>query len=137
MKRTALAATAAAALLLLAGCTSTTTTETVAVTPGASGTYSDGGTTVEVEPLTAETPSATGSEETFLTTVRAELRPNNVIPNATDDQLIAAGKEACAKLAAAEDSSTISVIEGEAANGLGYYSDSGVIVSAARASLCD
>lgn len=136
MKRTALAATAAAALLLLAGCTSTTTTETVTVTPGATGTYSAGDTTVEVAPLTAEAPAATDAEATYLATVRAELRPDNVIPNATDEQLLDAAREACERRAAGEDSDTISVIEGEQANVGGYFLDSGVIITAARTTIC-
>lgn len=135
MKR-GLVAAGAVALLLLTGCTSTVTSETVTVTPGASGTYSDGDTTVEVQPLTAETPEATGAEATFLDAVRAKLRPDNVIPNATDEQLLAAGEAACEKIATTENTNTISVIEGEQPNGLGYFTDSGVIVGAARASLC-
>ncbi|MBD8477560.1 DUF732 domain-containing protein [Microbacterium sp. CFBP 8794] len=136
MKRTALAATAVAALLLLAGCTSTTTTETVTVTPGSSGAYGAGNTTVEVEPLTAETPAALDFEATYLEIVRAELRPDNVIPNATDEQLLEAGRKACEELAAGTPSDQISVIEGEPANGLGYFSDSGTIITAAATTLC-
>lgn len=132
-----LIATGAVALLLLTGCTATTTTETVTVTPGASGTYSAGDTTVVVEPLTAATPAAADGEAVFLDTVRAKLRPDNVIPDATDEQLLEAGREACEKIATTENTNTISVIEGEQPNGLGSYRDSNVIVSAARASLCD
>lgn len=135
MKRTALAATAAAALFLLAGCTSTTTTETVTVTPGASGTFSDGETTVEVEPLTAEAPAATNAEASYLATVRAELRPDNVIPNATDEQLLEAGREACERLASGESSDTISLIEGEQTTA-GYFRDSVQIVQAAATTIC-
>lgn len=137
MKRTVLAVAAATVLLLLAGCTSTTTTETVTVTPGAAGTYSDGDTTVEVQPLTAETPAATDAETTFLDTVRAKLRPDNVIPDATDEQLLKAGQEACHELASGTSSDSISVIEGEPTNAMGGYSDSATIVTAARAALCD
>mgnify|MGYP006955277572 CR=1 FL=1 len=136
MKR-GLVAAGAVALLLLTGCTSTVTSETITVTPGASGTYSDGDTTVEVHPLTAETPATSDDETVFLETVRAKLRPENVIPNATDEQLLAAGEAACDKIASTENTNTISVIEGEQPNGLGYFTDSGVIVGAARASLCD
>lgn len=135
MKR-GLVAAGAAALLLLTGCTSTVTSETVEVTPGASGTYSDGDTTVEVQPLTAESPAATDGEAAFLDAVRANLRPNNVIPNATDEQLLTAGQEACERRAAGEASDTISVIDGEEPNVGGYYVDSGVIITAARATIC-
>ncbi|MFF7681459.1 DUF732 domain-containing protein [Microbacterium sp. NPDC007973] len=136
MKR-GLVAAGAVALLLLTGCTSTVTSETVTVTPGASGTFSDGGTTVEVQPLTAETPTATDEEAVFLGAVRAKLRPDNVIPKATDEQLLAAGQEACEALASGTSSDSISVIEGEPTNAMGGYSDSATIVTAARAALCD
>lgn len=135
MKR-ALVTTGLAALLLLTGCTSTVTTESVTVTPSASGTYNDGGVAVEVQPLTAETPEPSDADATYLEAVRANLRPDNVIPNATDEQLLTAGEAACEKIATTENTNTISVIEGEQPNGLGSYPDSNVIVSAARASLC-
>ncbi|MCW2165410.1 hypothetical protein B0I12_002565 [Microbacterium hydrothermale] len=136
MKRTALAVAAATALLLLAGCTSSTTTETVTVTPGAAGTYSDGDTTVEVQPLTAETPAVADDEAVFLDTVRAKLRPDNVIPSATDEQLLAAGEEACAEIAAGTPTDQLSVIDGEPTNALGTFSDSAVIVTAAATTIC-
>jgi hypothetical protein len=68
--------------------------------------------------------------------VRANLRPDNVIPNATDAQLLDAGEKACAAIAAGEDTLTLSVIDGEQPNGAGSYDDSATIVTAARASLC-
>lgn len=134
MKR-ALVTTGIAALMLLTGCTSTTTNETVTVTPGASGTYSDGDTTVEVQPLTAEAPELTDADTTYLEAVRANLRPDNVIPNATDEQLLAAGHEACDRRAAGEASDTISLIDGEEAVH-GYYRDSLQIIQAAAENLC-
>jgi hypothetical protein len=136
MKR-GLFAAAAVALLLLTGCTSTVTEESVTVTPGASGTYSDGDTTVEVQPLTAETPTTdTADEAAFLAEVRAKLRPDNVIPNATDEQLLAAGYLACEKLATRQNGEEISVIDGEQLDKGGYYRDSGQIVSAAAVTIC-
>ncbi|WP_353665548.1 DUF732 domain-containing protein [Microbacterium sp. che218] len=89
-------------------------------------------------PLTAQTPeaSSTGGEAAFLVAVRANLRPDNVIPDATDAQLLAAGREACEKLAAGTPSDQISVIEGEPTNGAGYYSDSGTIITAADSTIC-
>lgn len=137
MNRTALAATAAAVLLLLTGCTSTTTAETITVTPGASGTYSDGDTSVEVEPLTAETPTvAADGEAAFLGDVRAKLRPDNVIPNATDEQLVDAGESACEAIANGENTITLSLIDGEQADASGFFPDSAVIISAARSTIC-
>lgn len=134
MKR-GLVAAGAVALLLLTGCTSTVTSETVKVTPGASGTFSDGDTTVEVQPLTAESPAAADGEAAFLDAVRANLRPDNVIPNATDEQLLDAGHEACERLAAGEPSDTISLIDGEQTTA-GYFRDSVQIVQAAATNLC-
>ncbi len=126
-------------LLALSGCVSVETTgERVEVTPGASGAYSDGDTTVEVEPLTAETPAAEegGGEDAFLSEVRENLRPDNVIPNATDEQLLAAGADACKAIAADDDTTGVSVISGEQPTALGFYTDSGTIIQAARAKLC-
>lgn len=139
MKRTALAATAAAVALLLAGCTSSVTSETITVTPGASGTYSNGDATVVVEPLTAETPTASeGSDEAaFISEVREKLRRDNVIPNATDGQLVSAGEKACEAISNGENTITLSVIDGEKADASGFFPDSAVIISAARSTICD
>lgn len=92
-------------------------------------------------PLTADKPAESEAdgetaEQSFLEYVRASLAENTSIPDATDDQLLAAGMEACDRMAAGELSDTISVVEGEAANGLGYFEDSGWIVSGAGQFLC-
>lgn len=91
-----------------------------------------------VEPLTAETPAASedGGEAAFLEEVRANLRPDNVIPNATDEQLLAAGRKSCELRAAGETSDTISVIDGEEKDAHGYYRDSVQIVQAAATTIC-
>jgi hypothetical protein len=139
MKRGLIPAGVIVLLLALSGCVSVETTEEqVQVTPGASGTYSDGGTTVEVEPLTAETPAATddGSEAAFLAEVRGNLRPDNVIPDATDEQLLAAGYRACEIRATGQATDTISVIDGEEPTRGGYYRDSIQIVQAAATTIC-
>lgn len=89
-------------------------------------------------PLTAESPAAAPSgEAAYLEAVREALPADTVIPNATDEQLLAAGDEACEAIAISDDTSTVSLIEGEQANGLGYYDDSSKIIIAARATLCD
>lgn len=140
MKR-ALVATGIAALLLLTGCTSTNTTET-AVTPNAAGDGSSGGVTIEVQPLTAEspTPSADDSsdqdEAAFVAEVRSTLRPANVIPNATDEQLVQAGRKACEMKQSGMPAEDISVIEGEERGISGYYLDSLKIYDAAKTLLC-
>lgn len=53
------------------------------------------------EPLVAETPdkSAADADETFIKYVREELPAKTSIPNATDEQLIAAGHDACEQIA--------------------------------------
>lgn len=117
------------AVLLLTGCSST---EAVGADPSASGTTA---------PLVAETPSAapTGdaADAAFLAYVREHLPANTQIPNATDEQLLAAGERACEEIAAGADTLTLSLIDGEHPNGAGSYDDSAAIVVAARANLCD
>ena len=134
MNRTTLAATTTAVLLLLTGCTATTQPE-----PVASGdTVSSAAPTASTAPLTAKTPAeaADTGEAAFLDEVRTKLRPDNVIPNATDEQLIEAGYLACEKLATRQGGEEISVIDGEQPDQGGYYRDSGQIVSAAAVTIC-
>jgi len=137
MKR-GLFAAAAVAVLLMTGCSSSVTEETVTLTPGASGTFSNGDSTVVVEPLTAESPSAEADngEAAFLAEVRENLRPDNVIPNATDEQLLQAGYRACELLANRQNGEEISVIDGEQTDQSGYYRDSAQIVTAAAMTIC-
>lgn len=132
VKRTTLIAATAAALLLLAGC-SGTTQESVTSTSEPVGSPA----ATDAAPLSAQTPEARvdGGEAAFLEAVRANLRPDNVIPDATDEQLIAAGQEACDARAAGQATDTISVIDGEEPVH-GYYRDSLQIVQAAAENLC-
>ncbi|MCC4250726.1 DUF732 domain-containing protein [Microbacterium testaceum] len=130
MKRGLIAA-GAVAMLLLTGCT--------AQEPAISdATGSNDAAAGAAAPLVASTPTPTtdGGEAAFLAEVRANLRPDNVIPDATDEQLVAAGEKACEAIATTANTNTVSVIEGEPTNGLGYYTDSGVIIAAARGALC-
>jgi ABC-type glycerol-3-phosphate transport system substrate-binding protein len=119
MKRTAMAATAAAVLLLLAGCTSTTTTETVTVTSGASGTYSDGDTTVVVEPsetpatpveVTATTPPEAKAAD-VLVNIQLTVAGYDVVVNA--DQIKSAANYTCDQLAAGVDEKSIVALTGD------------------------
>lgn len=140
VKRTTVVAVTAAALVLLAGCSGTTRgSVTLTSEPVGSPAATAAAPPTSAAPLAAQTPkaSADGGEAAFLAEVRAELRPDNVIPDATDAQLLAAGEEACEKLVTAEDPNTISVIADEPKNGAGYYSDSGVIITAAATTICD
>ncbi|CAN7154332.1 DUF732 domain-containing protein [Microbacterium foliorum] len=92
-------------------------------------------------PLEAETPApeeagGDDAEQAFLDNVRDNLPTPTTIPDATDEQLLAAGMEACERLRAGETSDTITLIEGEQKNGADIYADSGAIITAARLSLC-
>ncbi|MEI3845203.1 MULTISPECIES: DUF732 domain-containing protein [unclassified Microbacterium] len=134
MKRTPLAAVAAVLLLALAGCAGTTEAPADASAAPETTTPTE---TPTAEPLVAEEPKAPEvSPEAFISQVRDELPENTQIPNATDQQLLDAGMQACDRIRANESTEVMSLIEGEQPNGLGYFADSGVIISAARANLC-
>lgn len=106
---------------------------------GCAGTSDDAGDE-SAAPLVAESPAATdnkgGDEAAYLEDVRAALPSTTVIPNATDEQLLEAGWEACERREAGEPGDDISVIEGEERNDYGIYLDSQAIVGAARQTLC-
>ena len=96
-------------------------------------------------PLVAEEPSTGVSEEdtseaeaTFLEVFRdIQTTYASVIPDATDEQLLDAGYEACERLAAGEVSTDISLIEGEERNSQSLmYLDSVSIIGAAVPHLC-
>lgn len=115
-------------LLTLTGCT-----QTISDPPAAQPTETSA-------PLTAESPAvkeADGSEKAYLADVRDSLPSDTVIPNASDEQLLAAGERACEELAAGADTLTVSLIDGEPQNGLGYYESSSAIITAASRNLCD
>lgn len=120
MKR-ALVATGIAALLLLTGCTSTATSETVTVTPGASGTYSDGDTTVEAQPsttptqagpveVTATTPPPSKAEDA-LVSIQLTVAGYDVVVNA--DQIKTAADYTCDQLAAGADQGSVVALTGD------------------------
>jgi len=89
MKRLPAALAVVAVVTMLAGCTSEVTRENVVVTPGQTGTFSSGDTTVVVE------SAAPTSEEAYLAEVRGNLE---ALGSASDEQLMAAGDEACSQL---------------------------------------
>ncbi|MBN9210711.1 MAG: hypothetical protein BGO45_10580 [Microbacterium sp. 71-36] len=130
MKRGIIAA-GAVAMLLLTGCTATNQA-------ASNDTGSSAAPVASEAPLVAETPTAAadGGETAFLTEVRAKLRPDNVIPNATDEQLLAAGHLACERLAESQSGEQVSVIDGEKPDQGGYYRDSIQILNAAASTLC-
>ncbi len=130
MKRGLIAA-GAVAMLLLTGCTA----QEPATIDGSSDASAG-----SAAPLVASTPtpSADGNEAAFLAEVRANLRPDNVIPDATDEQLIAAGHLACTKLDERASGGPVefSVIDGEQPDQGGYYRDSIQIINAAAITIC-
>lgn len=91
-------------------------------------------------PLVAEESPAesSGSEDAFLVAFRdIQTTYASVIPDATDEQLLDAGYEACDRLAAGEESTDISLIDGEERNpDSEMYLDSVSIVGAAATHLC-
>lgn len=132
MKRASIAIAALIALTLT-GCASTAdeTPSAPQSTPSAT-----------PDALVAETPAAgeaDDAEAAFVEKfheVRATMPGDSQIPNATAEQLLTAGEEACSRLDTGESSDTIVLIDGEEKNGAGYYSDSGAIISSARQTLC-
>ena len=88
------------------------------------------------EAATDEPAVGSDSEAAFLAYVHENLPTPNQIPDATDEQLLAAAEAGCDRLAAGESSDVISLVEGETANGLGYFEASGIIISGAREYIC-
>lgn len=133
MKRQLIAATiAATAALLLAGCTASVemTEESVTVAPQPE-------ETELIAETSTEAPAATeGPEDAFLAGVRDGLRDDTQIPGATDGQLLAAGADACAQMAAGAALETITVIDGETPDAAGYFVDSMIIAGNADGTLC-
>lgn len=131
-KRTAAVIATAVLLFGLAGCAATPDAEPPAQKPASE---TPAGEMPEAE--APETPEIEADEAAFIAQVREKLRPDNIIPNATDDQLLAAGYAGCERLNDGEDSAFISVIEGEEQHPeYGSYLDSITILTAARAELC-
>lgn len=130
MKRTTLAALLAVGILLT-GCSAGAEDDSSAAPNQASETPA---------PLVAEEPEAAEDstpEAEFLVMIRDMLPEDTSIPNATDEQLVAAGEAACGQMAEGIDFSAVSVIEGEPYNeGMEMYDDSALIASAAMHTLC-
>lgn len=88
-------------------------------------------------PLTAETadPETTDADEVFLAYVRDVLVPQSQITDATDQQLIDAGHEACAQLEAGVAYEDVRVVEGEQPLNDTYY-DSSAVMNGAITAYC-
>lgn len=136
-KRTAATITAAALILLtLTGCAGTPEEA-----PSEAQSAPQSAPAETAEPLVAETPADTDrgdAEAAYLKFLADHPRQGTIIPNATDEQRLAAGYEICERLAAGEEGDDISVIEGEERNEYGAYVDSYDMYSAAvTTGLCD
>ena len=92
------------------------------------------------EPLVAETPGATDAgsdaDEGFLKYVHDELPPNTTIGDASDEQLIAAGHEACEQVESGVAWEDIRLVEGEEPTPTGYYMDTSAILNGALYNYC-
>ena len=97
------------------------------------------------EPLVAETPATTESpdagspEEQFAERVKfyLDIDPaSNQVPNATAEQLIAAGHDACEQIASGTAYEDVRVVEGEQPQNGGYYLDTSAIMSGAIIAYC-
>lgn len=132
--KTRIAALALLAALTLTGC--------------AAGTESAGDestapvATESAAPLAAETAEVSPSDDIeaqFIERFHAFRAQNTLpsqIPDATDEQLIAAGYDGCDRLEAGEVGEDISLIDGETRSEAGLFVDSGAILSAASVTLC-
>lgn len=88
------------------------------------------------EPLPDETASA---DEQYLTDVRKALTNGREtsIPNASDAQLVEAGKAACQQIAGGTPESDVRVVEGEVFDeNWGAYQDSATILVIAQSHYC-
>lgn len=97
----------------------------------------EGSSTETAAPLTAQPDSAGDDpEQSYITQVRDRLsKIQSQIPDATDEQLLAAANEACERLESGESGENMTLIDGEETTN-GYFMDSGAIIIAARMTLC-
>ncbi|WP_091232657.1 DUF732 domain-containing protein [Microbacterium sp. 3J1] len=118
---------------------------TLAGCSGATDTTSDGQQSTETAaPLTAETAEpepegAVSPDAQYLTDVRTALTNGRetTIPNATDEQLVQAGQDACEQLAAGTPEADVRVVDGEQLDEqMGDYRESMIIVAIASKHLC-
>lgn len=137
-----LGAVGAVALLLMTGCSAAPgEVEQAGVSTEPSRAAEPSTDPLAAEPTSEPTVDTSTPDGAFLDAIHraragAILSKQTQIPNATDDQLLAAGREACARVSAGETPETISLIEGETPDAAGYFTDSSAIIAAAVGSLC-
>lgn len=143
MKRITVATVAAVLLLGLTGCADTSGgAETATVSASEQGSLEatpSASRTETPDPLSVGDTESAGEgdvETAFLDEVDSRLSSiQSQIPDATEEQLLSAGHEACERLAGGESGENMTLIEGEETTG-GYYMDSSAIIIAARLTLC-
>lgn len=91
-------------------------------------------------PLVAESPSPdaeVGTDEAYLAAVRDALEANggSSIPDASDEQLLAAGADACEQMRGGTELKEVRVVQGEQPTEIGYVT-SGLIAGGAAKHLC-
>lgn len=140
-KVTAVAITATALLLVaLTGCADTGTsagggdgsTDRTSTEQTETPTPSD-----SPDPLVAETPGpedAVGTDANYLAKLREALEGSggNSIPNATDEQLLQAGHDACEQMSAGTALEDVRVVKDEPMTGVGYKDSLRIAAVAAK-----
>lgn len=82
----------------------------------------------------SETPSEADAK--FLAYVRDNLLPQTQIPDASDEELISAGHEACEQLDAGTAFEDVRVVDGEQAHENGAFYDTSAIMNGAIVAYC-
>lgn len=127
------------ALLVFTGCAGTPATDSPAA-PQTQVEQPAETPATEPEPLVAEAPDAPDAtndrDAAFVALVRAKLLPDTQIPNATDEQLIAAGRDACEQVADGVKLEDVRVVDGEKPYPNGIYYDTSAILNAALSAYC-
>lgn len=94
------------------------------------------------EPLVAQTaaPEEVDDPEVLFVAKFHEMRDSmagaSQIPDATDDQLIASGWEACELIRSGTSPDSVRLVDGEHPNGADVYADSSALMNAALLTLC-
>lgn len=137
MKRITVAALAAVLMLGLAGCAESAG---AASTERAAAENHEAAALHETaEPLVADTtePVERGTDAAYLSHLREALAGSggNSIPDATDEQLVAAGRDACAQMSNGVALEDVRVIEDEPMTGVGFK-DSLRIAAVAATHFC-
>lgn len=132
--RKATAALASVLVLVLTGCAGTPESA-----PNGTAAPQESVTPLAAEPDTKPAGEEAGTDEQYLTDVRKALTNGREtsIPNASDEQLIQAGHDACEQIANGTAEPDVRVIEGEPFDeNWGAYQDSAIILTIAQGIYC-